>query len=631
MPLLTLRNIHLSYGTPLLDGVDLTVERGERVCVLGRNGEGKSTLLRVIAGETSADDGERVLQEGSRVARLPQDVPQALHGALFDVVADGLGGLGGLVKAYHHASVAVAESGSDDALAALARAQHDLEAAGGWQLEQRTERVLSQMDLDPDAQFDTLSGGRKRRALLARALVGDPDVLLLDEPTNHLDIGSIQWLEDYLASWQGALVFITHDRAFLRRLATRIVELDRGRLTDWPGDYDNYLRRRAERDNAEALANARFDKKLAEEEVWIRQGIKARRTRNEGRVRALKALRDERRARRDRQGQARIVLQEAERSGRLVVEAEGIGYAWDARPVVRDFSTTILRGDRVGLIGPNGVGKTTLLNLLLGRLQPDGGKLRLGTRLEVAYFDQLRIALNEERTVQDNVADGSDKVQVDGKPRHVISYLQDFLFPPDRCRQPVKALSGGERNRLLLAKLFARPSNLLVLDEPTNDLDIETLELLEERLMAYEGTLLVVSHDREFLDNVVTSTLAFEGDGRITEFVGGYSDWERQSAVAAKAATRPARADVATSRKEPPRSGPATKLSYKDQRELELLPATIERLEAEIGALQARLADPAVYRSGGVEVSAIRERLGVLEENLATAYARWETLEAQRG
>jgi ATP-binding cassette subfamily F protein uup len=630
MPLLTLRRIHLSYGTPLLDGVDLAVERGERVCVLGRNGEGKSTLLRVIAGETAPDDGERVLQEGSRVARLPQEVPQDLQGALFDVVADGLGGLAGLVKDYHHASVAVAESGSEAALAELARAQHDLEAAGGWQLEQRTERVLSQMALDPDAEFAALSGGRKRRALLARALVGEPDVLLLDEPTNHLDVASIQWLEDFLATWQGALVFITHDRAFLRRLATRIVELDRGLLTDWPGDYDNYLRRRAERDNAEALATARFDKKLAEEEVWIRQGIKARRTRNEGRVRALKALRDERGARRDRQGQARIVLQEAERSGRLVVEAEGIGYAWDGRPVVRDFSTTILRGDRVGLIGPNGVGKTTLLNLLLGRLTPDSGRLRLGTRLEVAYFDQLRIALDEERTVQDNVADGSDKVLVDGRPRHVISYLQDFLFPPDRCRQPVEALSGGERNRLLLAKLFARPSNLLVLDEPTNDLDIETLELLEERLMAYEGTLLVVSHDREFLDNVVTSTLVFEGDGRVTEYVGGYGDWERQAA-AAKPAPRPAKAGPAPARAEPPRTRPGAKLSYKDQRELELLPATIERLEAEIADLQGRLADPAVYRSGGTEVAAIRERLALLEGELAGAYARWELLEAQRG
>ncbi|MCU0970813.1 MAG: ATP-binding cassette domain-containing protein [Gammaproteobacteria bacterium] len=632
MPLLTLRNIHLSYGTPLLDGVDLAVERGERVCVLGRNGEGKSTLLRVIAGETAPEDGERVLQEGSRVARLPQEVPQDLRGALFDVVADGLGGLAGLVKDYHHASVSVAELGSEAALAALARAQHDLEAAGGWQLEQRTERVLSQMGLEPDAEFAALSGGRKRRALLARALVGEPDVLLLDEPTNHLDVASIRWLEDFLATWQGALVFITHDRAFLRRLATRIVELDRGLLTDWPGDYDNYLRRRAERDNAEALATARFDKKLAEEEVWIRQGIKARRTRNEGRVRALKALREERGVRRDRQGQARIVVQEAERSGRLVVEAEGIGYAWDGRPVVRDFSTTILRGDRVGLIGPNGVGKTTLLNLLLGRLRPETGRLRLGTRLEVAYFDQLRIALDEERTVQDNVADGSDKVLVDGKPRHVISYLQDFLFPPDRCRQPVKALSGGERNRLLLAKLFARPSNLLVLDEPTNDLDIETLELLEERLMAYEGTLLVVSHDREFLDNVVTSTLVFEGEARVTEYVGGYGDWERQAAAAAaKPAPRPAKAEPSPARAEPPRARPGAKLSYKDQRELELLPATIERLEAEIAELQGRLADPAVYRSGGTEVAAIGERLSLLEGELAGAYARWEVLEAQRG
>jgi ATP-binding cassette subfamily F protein uup len=637
VPLITLRNVHLSYGLPLLDGVDLTVERGERVCVLGRNGEGKSTLLRLIAGEVAPDDGTVVVPEGVRVARLPQDVPPGLAGTLFDVVADGLGALADRVKDYHHASVQVAERGDDAALTALARAQHALEVADGWQVEQRVERVLGQIGLDPDLDFASLSGGQKRRALLARALAVDPDLLLLDEPTNHLDIASIQALEDFLAAWPGALVFITHDRAFLRRLAGRIVELDRGRLTDWPGDYDNYLRRRAERDHAEALENARFDKKLAEEEVWIRKGIEARRTRNEGRVRALKSLREERRARRDRQGEARIVLQEAERSGRLVIEAEGISYAWGGQPIVRDFSTTILRGDRVGLIGPNGVGKTTLLNLLLGRIAPASGRVRLGTRLEVAYFDQLRGALDPERTVQDNVAEGSDKVIVDGRPRHVISWLQDFLFPPDRCRQPVKALSGGERNRLLLAKLFAKPSNLLVLDEPTNDLDIETLELLEERLLEFQGTLLVVSHDREFLDNVATSSLVFEGGGRVAEYVGGYSDWERQQAAAKKthapegrtSTRRPAQPDV------PPPSGAApapparrgTKLSYKDQRELDALPAHIEALEAEFGALQQRLADPALYRDGGAEVAAVQARLSAAEAALAVAYARWEALE----
>jgi ATP-binding cassette subfamily F protein uup len=628
MPILTLRNVHLSYGLPLLDGVDLTVERGERVCVLGRNGEGKSTLLRVIAGEVVPDDGTVAVPEGVRVARLPQDVPPGLAGSLFDVVADGLGDLADLVKAYHHASLQVAEGGADADLAALARAQHALEAADGWQVEQRTERVLSQIGLDADLDFSSLSGGQKRRALLARALACDPDVLLLDEPTNHLDIASIQALEDFLAAWPGALVFITHDRAFLRRLAGRIVELDRGRLTDWPGDYDNYLRRRAERDHAEALASARFDKKLAEEEVWIRKGIEARRTRNEGRVRALKSMRDERRARRDRQGEARIVLQEAERSGRLVIEAEGVSYAWDGQPIVRDFTTTVLRGDRVGLIGPNGAGKTTLLNLLLGRLAPDSGRVRLGTRLEVAYFDQLRAALDPERTVQDNVAEGSDKVLVDGRPRHVISWLQDFLFPPDRCRQPVKALSGGERNRLLLAKLFAKPSNLLVLDEPTNDLDIETLELLEERLLEYQGTLLVVSHDREFLDNVVTSSLVFEGGGKVAEYVGGYSDWERQRAAASKAVPPRPKASAPPPAAAPP-ARPRTKLSYKDQRELEALPTRIEAMEAELGALQARLADPATYRERGVAVAGVQARLGALEAELTDAYARWEALEGQ--
>jgi len=636
MPLLTLRNVHLSYGVPLLDGIDLTVERGERVCVLGRNGEGKSTLLRVIAGEVAPDDGSVGVPEGVRVARLPQDAPPGLAGSLFDIVADGLGDLATLVKAYHHASVQVAERGDDAALAALARAQHALEAADGWQVEQRVERVLSQTGLAPDLDFAALSGGQKRRALLARALAVDPDLLLLDEPTNHLDIASIQALEDFLAAWPGALVFITHDRAFLRRLAGRIVELDRGRLTDWPGDYDNYLRRRAERDHAEALANARFDKRLAEEEVWIRKGIEARRTRNEGRVRALTSMREARRARRDRQGEARIVLQEAERSGRLVIEAEGVCYAWDGQPIVRDFATTILRGDRVGLIGPNGAGKTTLLNLLLGRLTPDSGRVRLGTRLEVAYFDQLRAALDPERTVQDNVAEGSDKVLVDGRPRHVISWLQDFLFPPDRCRQPVKALSGGERNRLLLAKLFARPSNLLVLDEPTNDLDIETLELLEERLLDYQGTLLVVSHDREFLDNVVTSSLVFEGGGRVAEYVGGYSDWERQQAAAAKSLQRaPGRASAREAPRPDPRPAAAAppparrgaKLSYKDQRELDALPARIEALEAEVEALQQRLADPALYRAGGAEVATAQSRLDAAEAALASAYARWQALE----
>ncbi len=631
MALITLRDIHLGYGGPaLLDGVDLAIDKGERLCLLGRNGAGKSTLMKLIAGEIQADDGERVVSQGARITRLEQEVPADLAGSVFDVVAAGLGEIGDLVRRYHRLSAEVAAAGDagGDLLQRLARLQHELEAADGWHTEQRVEQVLSRLSLEPDTPFDALSGGLKRRVLLARALVQGPDLLLLDEPTNHLDIDAIDWLEQFLLDFPGALLFVTHDRRFLRRLATRIVELDRGRLTDWPGDYDNFLRRKEEMLNAEEKANARFDKRLAEEEAWIRQGIKARRTRNEGRVRALQAMREERARRRRQTGQVKMAVQEAERSGKLVLEAESISYAWDGRPVVRDFSTTILRGDRIGIIGPNGAGKTTLLNLLLGRLQPDSGRLRLGTRLEVAYFDQMRAALDEEASVVDNLADGADKVEIDGRQRHVISYLQDFLFPPERARQPVKALSGGERNRLLLARLFTRPANVLVLDEPTNDLDLETLELLEERLLDYQGTLLLVSHDRAFLDNVVTSTLVFEGGGRIGEYVGGYSDWLRQRPEPAEtrkqapAASRPAQRSRP---KERPR-----KLGYKEQRELEQLPGRIESLEQELEQAQQALADPALYQQGGERAAELKADLERLEAGLEQAYQRWEELEARQ-
>ncbi|MEJ1355229.1 MAG: ATP-binding cassette domain-containing protein [Candidatus Sedimenticola sp. (ex Thyasira tokunagai)] len=629
MALLTLRNLQLGFGGPLLlDGVDLSIERGERICLLGRNGAGKSTLMKLIAGELQADDGEFSLQQSARVTRLTQEVPEGLVGSVFDVVAGGLGGLGDLVRNYHHVSVQLATDYSDELLEQLSRVQHDLEAADGWQSEQRVETVISRLSLDPDIEFQALSGGLKRRVLLARALVQGPDLLLLDEPTNHLDIESIDWLEEFLLGYDGTLLFVTHDRMFLRKLATRILELDRGQITDWPGDYENFLRRKAEMLNAEEKANARFDKKLAQEEVWIRQGIKARRTRNEGRVRALKAMREERGSRREQSGTVNMALQGAERSGKLVVEVEGLTYAWDNEPVVKDLTTTILRGDRIGIIGPNGAGKTTLLNLLLGKLEPDSGKVKQGTKLAVAYFDQLRAVLDEEKTVQDNVAGGSDQVEINGHSKHVISYLQDFLFAPDRVRQPVKALSGGERNRLLLARLFAKPANVLVMDEPTNDLDVETLELLEELLLNYQGTLLLVSHDRAFLNNVVTSTLVFEGDGCINEYVGGYDDWLWQRQAAEKSKAEKKAAPKVANKPVGEAAVKAKKLSYKDQRELDALPKRLEELEANIDQLQAAMSDPTFYQQSAEEMAKANEQLQSLEMELAGAYERWEALEA---
>ncbi|MEJ1436220.1 MAG: ATP-binding cassette domain-containing protein [Candidatus Sedimenticola sp. (ex Thyasira tokunagai)] len=629
MALLTLRNLQLGFGGPLLlDGVNLSIERGERICLLGRNGAGKSTLMKLIAGELQADDGEFSLQQSARVTRLTQEVPEGLVGSVFDVVAGGLGGLGDLVRNYHHVSVQLATDYSDELLEQLSRVQHDLEAADGWQSEQRVETVISRLSLDPDIEFQALSGGLKRRVLLARALVQGPDLLLLDEPTNHLDIESIDWLEEFLLGYDGTLLFVTHDRMFLRKLATRILELDRGQITDWPGDYENFLRRKAEMLNAEEKANARFDKKLAQEEVWIRQGIKARRTRNEGRVRALKAMREERGSRREQSGTVNMALQGAERSGKLVVEVEGLTYAWDNEPVVKDLTTTILRGDRIGIIGPNGAGKTTLLNLLLGKLEPDSGKVKQGTKLAVAYFDQLRAVLDEEKTVQDNVAGGSDQVEINGHSKHVISYLQDFLFAPDRVRQPVKALSGGERNRLLLARLFAKPANVLVMDEPTNDLDVETLELLEELLLNYQGTLLLVSHDRAFLNNVVTSTLVFEGDGCINEYVGGYDDWLWQRQAAEKSKAEKKAAPKVANKPVGEAAVKAKKLSYKDQRELDALPKRLEELEANIDQLQAAMSDPTFYQQSAEEMAKANEQLQSLEMELAGAYERWEALEA---
>src|SRR5688572_4762801 len=531
MPLITLQDVDFSVGGPLLlEKVDLSIEPGERIALIGRNGAGKSTLLKLLAGEIKPDDGEiRVdggrVEGGRRIARLEQEVPAGAQGSVFDVVAAGLGELGALLAEYHH--LVHADHVDMDQ---LARVQTRIESAHGWSLDQRVTETLERLSLDGDADFARLSGGMKRRVLLARALVSAPDLLLLDEPTNHLDIAAIDWLEGFLKSWSGALVFVTHDRRFLRALATRIVEIERGKVTSWPGDWENYQRRREERMNAEAQENARFDKMLAQEEVWIRQGIKARRTRDEGRVRRLKAMRNERMARRELTGNVRMDLAQAESSGKKVIEAKDVSFAHGNLCLVRDFSTTILRGDRIGLIGPNGSGKTTLLKLLLGELQPDAGEVRSGTQLQVAYFDQYRAALREDWNAMENVAEGRDFVEVGGKRKHVLGYLQDFLFTPERARAPITRLSGGERNRLLLARLFAQPSNLLVMDEPTNDLDVETLELLEELLGDYPGTLLLVSHDRDFLDNVVTSTLVMQDgeEGRVGEYVGGYSDWLRQ-------------------------------------------------------------------------------------------------------
>jgi ATP-binding cassette subfamily F protein uup len=619
MPILTFRAVVLSLGhPPLLDGVNFSIEPGERLCLVGRNGAGKSTLLRMIAGEIIPDDGEIIRSQNLRVAQLAQEVPASQTGSIFHVVAQGLGDIGALIERYHELTHAVA-GGEHGKLDELANCQHGLEVAGGWALNQRVEAVLSRLQLDADLEVATLSGGLKRRVMLAQALVSEPDLLLLDEPTNHLDIEAIIWLEEFLLGWNGTLLFITHDRALARRLATRIIELDRGKVTDFPGDYDRYLSRKAELLAVEETHNALFDKRLAAEEVWIRQGIKARRTRNEGRVLALKRLREERAGRRSRTGKVQMVAQEAERSGRMVAEAVNARFDYINRPIVRGLSTTILRGDKVGIIGPNGSGKTTLLRLLLGDLQPTHGTIRRGVNLEIAYFDQYRAVLDEEQTVQDNVGLGREAITINGQSRHVLSYLQDFLFTPERARQPVKALSGGERNRLLLARLFTKPSNLLVLDEPTNDLDTETLELLEELVVDYAGTVLLVSHDRAFLNRVVTSCLVFEGDGIVNEYVGGYDDWLRQRP--APPAVKPVEKHKPT-RVEPSPAKPK-KLSYKEIRELDSLPQKIESLESERNQLHAQMCEPKFYQQDKAAISAAHEKLAELDRALETAYARW--------
>jgi ABC transport system ATP-binding/permease protein len=628
MSLIQLQCVDFSIGGPLLlANVDLTIEARERVCIVGRNGEGKSTLMKLIAGELHADDGEVRVQNGVVVARMAQEVPQATSGSVFDVVADGLGDLGHLLARYHHL-LAVGD------LDALGEVQDQIEAQHGWDLDRRVTDVLAKLELPSDTDFAALSGGMKRRVLLAQALVRKPDVLLLDEPTNHLDIEAIGWLEGFLKQFEGSIVFVTHDRSFLRALATRIVEIDRGQVTSWPGDYDNYLRRREERLHAEAQANALFDKKLAQEEVWIRQGIKARRTRNEGRVRALKAMRRERGERRELGGNAKMSLANAQASGKKVIELNHVLQAYDGRVLIDDLGTTIMRGDRVGIIGPNGAGKSTLLKILLGELNPQRGDVTLGTGLQIAYFDQHRAQLNDALNALDNVAEGREYIELNGQRKHIIGYLQDFLFSPERARAPITRLSGGERNRLLLAKLFAQPSNLLVMDEPTNDLDVETLELLEELLTDYKGTLLLVSHDREFLDNVVSSTLVLEGDGKVGEYVGGYSDWLRQKPAerlaAAESASEPKReaAAIAHTANTSATAKSKRKLSYKETRELEELPKRIETLEADISARSEAMNDPTFFQQDSSAIIKANEALAKLQSELDAAYARWAELDS---
>jgi ABC transport system ATP-binding/permease protein len=625
MALLQLQDVSLSFGAgPVLDSVNLNIDFGERVCLVGRNGQGKSCLMKIIASALTPDAGNIKTASDTRIAYLQQDVPEDIVGTIFEVVSDGHGQAARLVAEYEALSLSLVDDATPERLARLEVVQEKIDDCQGWDFQQQVENHLARFELDKDARFESLSGGMKRRVLLAKCLISRPQILMLDEPTNHLDVEAITWLEGFLQGFPGALLFVTHDRMFLRKVATRIVDLDRGHLTSWPGNFDLYQERKQAALEAELSEWGRFDKKLAEEETWIRQGIKARRTRNEGRVRALKRLRVERGERRDRIGQAKLQLQSAERSGREVVKAEGVRFAWGSETIVEDFSTTIMRGDRVGFIGPNGCGKTTLLRVLLGEIQAQAGSVKLGTRLEVLYFDQLRDQLDMEATVQDNISDGNDTVIVNGRPRHVIGYLRDFLFSPHRARSPVKNLSGGEQNRLLLARLFTRSANVLVLDEPTNDLDAETLELLETILLEFKGTLLLVSHDREFLNNVVTSTIAFDPDGRARNYVGGYDDWLRQRVTAEEVTP------VAVTRSHTPEAPKkaARKLSFNERKELESLPQQIETFEAEQGAIHERLNDPALYQERGDEIPRLNARLESLTAELTVLYARWEELES---
>jgi ATP-binding cassette subfamily F protein uup len=633
MPLLTFDRLELAYGHwPLLDGASLVIEAGERIGLIGRNGTGKSSLLKVIAGINPPDAGDVWRKPALKLAYVPQE-PQFEPGhTVFEAVAEGVGEAQRLLAEYHAAAHRVAE-GDMGAFEDLERLSHELEIHDAWRLNSRVEETLQRLGLDADREVATLSGGQKKRVALARALVTDPELLLLDEPTNHLDFAAIEWLESLLNDFKGALLFVTHDRRFLDNVANRIIELDRGQLREYQGNFTAYQAKKAEQLEIEAVHNRKFDKFWKQEEVWIRKGVQARRCRDEGRVRRLEALRLTREARMGHAGQVGFQIDSGERSGKVVAELEHVTYGYGDRVLIRDFSTTVLRGDKLGLLGPNGAGKTTLIRLILGDLKPQSGTIKQGTKLEVAYFDQFRNQLNDDATLIDTISPGSDFVEIGGQKKHVISYLEDFLFPAERARAKVSALSGGERNRLLLARLFARPANLLVLDEPTNDLDIDTLELLEQLLQDYSGTVLIVSHDRTFLDNVVTQSIVFEGDGKLTEIVGGYADWLAWRQRQQRAASNAERASLPKAPAQPAQAKPApkSKLSYKEARELESLPVQIQALEAEQAQIAARLADPASYRSGSMDAAALSARGEAIEAKLLDALARWETLEAKAG